>query len=267
MSERKPNVKRRQFGFIESLSVRVPEDLRSAEASQYLKNFTKKKFKEELLQKLFHIFNKSIFDNKLPSDLKLQWNNRLTATAGLCKYKSVGGKPTAEIHISTKVCDIPERLRDTCVHEMCHAACYLINGLTNEGHGRVWQSWARKVGDVYVDIPKVSTCHNYAINKKYTYKCKDCGEEIHRFQKSINIDKMVCGRCHGRFDLYCNNVKLTYDPIEFQVAQFQTPQNKKVNKFAQFVKENYGSVKSEKKLAHKDVMLELSKKFKQLNYQ
>ena len=44
----------------------------------------------------------------------------------------------------------------------------------------------------------------------------------------------------------------------------QTP--RKLNTFAQFVKDNYGSVKSEKKLtSHKDVMQEISKKFKLLS--
>lgn len=39
--------------------------------------------------------------------MKLVWNNRLTSTAGMCKYKSDNGKPVAEIHISSKVCDTP----------------------------------------------------------------------------------------------------------------------------------------------------------------
>ena len=67
---------------------------------------------------------------KLPHDMKLLWNNRLTSTAGMCKYKTENGKPVAEIHISTKVCDMPERLRDTCIHEMCHSAVYLFNKLS-----------------------------------------------------------------------------------------------------------------------------------------
>ena len=78
---------------------------------------------------------------KLPHDMKLLWNNRLTSTAGMCKYKTENGKPVAEIHISTKVCDMPERLRDTCIHEMCHSAVYLFNNSKNEGHGRLWQYW------------------------------------------------------------------------------------------------------------------------------
>jgi hypothetical protein len=39
--------------------------------------------------------------------MKLMWNNRLTSTAALCKYKMDGDRPIAEIHISNKVCDTP----------------------------------------------------------------------------------------------------------------------------------------------------------------
>ena len=165
-----------------------------------------------------------------------------------------------------------ERVRDTFVHEMCHSAVYLLNGLKNEGHGRVWQYWALRVTERYRNIPKVTTTHNYTINKKFTYKCQDCGQEIHRFQKSIDLDNNLCGRCHGRFKLITNktskenNLKELNDKNSDAGSnnQFQTP--RKLNSFAQFVKDNYGSVKSEKKLtAHKDVMQEMSKQFKLLS--
>ncbi len=49
----------------------------------------------------------------------------------------------------------------------------------------------------------------------------------------------------------------TTTPVEL----IQTP--KRLNTFAQFVKDNYNSVKVENKLSsHKDVMQEISKKFK-----
>ena len=210
--------------------------------------------------------------------MKILWNNRLTSTAGMCKYQTENGRATAEIHISSKVCDIAERLRDTCVHEMCHAAVYLFNGSKTEGHGRLWQYWAAKVTEVFKNIPKVSTSHNYAISKKYVYKCFDCGQEIQRFQKSIDLVKNVCGRCHGNFVLLQNDKKqkekqknLINDKLFFgsespaaataTLELMQTP--KRLNSFAQFVKDNYNSVKIENKLSsHKDVMQEISKKFK-----
>jgi hypothetical protein len=92
------------------------------------------------------------------------------------------------------------------------------------------------------------------------------------------MEKNLCGRCHGRFALLQNdkkqqqknliNDKLIFgasienmNEIELMQQQLQTP--RKLNIFAQFVKDNYGSVKLENKLSsHKDVMQEISKKFK-----
>jgi SprT-like family. len=39
-----------------------------------------------------------------------------------------------------KVCDTADRLRDTLVHEMCHAAVWILNGVKN-GHGHLWNAW------------------------------------------------------------------------------------------------------------------------------
>jgi len=252
-----------KYGFVESLSGEMCDEMRDPDAVQFMKKFKMKSAKDELLKKVFLIFNESIFDGKLPGDMKLTWNNRLTSTAGLCKYKMDGGRPVAEIHISNKVCDTPDRLRDTCVHEMCHSAVYLLNGLKNEGHGRMWQYWAIKVSERYKSIPKVTTSHNYTVNKKFTYRCQDCGQEIHRFQKSIDLDNNLCGRCHGKFSLINNNDKQKESKPTSGDAQFHTP--RKLNSFAQFVKDKYGSVKSDKKLTqHREVMQEISKQFKLL---
>ncbi|TPP58875.1 hypothetical protein FGIG_01527 [Fasciola gigantica] len=42
--------------------------------------------RDELVPRLFRIFNQTIFDEKLPTDLKITWNPRLLKTAGQCKY-------------------------------------------------------------------------------------------------------------------------------------------------------------------------------------
>ncbi|CAF1110219.1 unnamed protein product, partial [Brachionus calyciflorus] len=115
---------------------------------------------------------------------------------------------------------------------------------------------------------------------------------IHRFSKSINIEKEVCGICHGRFEIIKNSIKnaseinklrqermeerfdeirselhgISGTPTKNQIDnnKFLTP--RQPNKFALFVKENYSSIKKDKNLSsHKDVMQELSKNFKTLS--
>ena len=35
---------------------------------------------------------------------------------------------------------VVDRLRDTLIHEMCHAAAWVISGI-KAGHGPIWKSW------------------------------------------------------------------------------------------------------------------------------
>lgn len=94
--------------FIESLSQKVTnETIRDPLALSYLNNFKTKECKEDLMKKCFLIFNESIFANKLPSDMSLVWNPKLTSSGGYCKKSIQNKKQCTEIHISIKVCDTP----------------------------------------------------------------------------------------------------------------------------------------------------------------
>ncbi|NXP90659.1 ACRC protein, partial [Passerina amoena] len=91
-------------------------------ASHYVKYF--KKNKEELAQKLYRLFNSTIFEQKLPEDMEIIWNKKMRKTAGYCVTGQRGGpegKRYARIELSEKVCDSADRLRDTLIHEVCHA--------------------------------------------------------------------------------------------------------------------------------------------------
>lgn len=103
------------------------------QAEQYKKKF--KKLKGQLAEKLFRIFNEDIFDSKvnacffsfvqtcnffsftnlvfqLPTDLKIEWSNRMRRTAGFCyqrRIKTCIGPNneclrSARIVLSSKVC-------------------------------------------------------------------------------------------------------------------------------------------------------------------
>ncbi|NWV66909.1 ACRC protein, partial [Malurus elegans] len=90
--------------------------------SQYVKYF--KKNKEELAQKLYRLFNSTIFEQKLPEDMVIIWNKKMRKTAGYCvtgQRAGPAGERYARIELSEKVCDSADRLRDTLIHEVCHA--------------------------------------------------------------------------------------------------------------------------------------------------
>ncbi|NXU54898.1 ACRC protein, partial [Turnix velox] len=91
-------------------------------ASHYVKHF--KKNKEELAQKLYRLYNSTIFEQKLPEDMTITWNKKMRKTAGYCvtgQVKGAEAKRYARIELSEKVCDSADRLRDTLIHEACHA--------------------------------------------------------------------------------------------------------------------------------------------------
>ncbi|KFQ13221.1 Acidic repeat-containing protein, partial [Leptosomus discolor] len=75
-------------------------------ASHYVKYF--KKNKEELAQKLYCLYNSTIFEQKLPEKMVIIWNKKMRKTAGYCVTGQTEGpeaKRYARIELSEKVCD------------------------------------------------------------------------------------------------------------------------------------------------------------------
>ncbi|CAB1324948.1 unnamed protein product, partial [Coregonus sp. 'balchen'] len=215
----------------------------SGPGSSYSRNF--KQTKEELTSKLYCLYNTSVFDSKLPSNMSVSWNKKMRKTAGYCitGQERGGGNRYARIQLSEKVCDSADRLRDTLVHEMCHAATWLINSV-RDGHGPFWKLYARKATLAHPELPTVTRCHSYDINYKYQYQCSRCKNTLGRHSKSLDTQRFVCALCTGQL------VLLT--PAK---PRAPTP-------FANFVKENYGSVRQDLVgQSHGDVMRKLSVDF------
>ncbi|KAJ7401360.1 UDP-N-acetylglucosamine--peptide N-acetylglucosaminyltransferase 110 kDa subunit isoform X1 [Pitangus sulphuratus] len=217
--------------------------------SHYVKSF--KKNKEELAQKLYRLFNSTIFDQKLPEAMEIIWNKKMRKTAGYCVTGQTRpeGKRYARIELSEKVCDSADRLRDTLIHEVCHAATWLINGV-RDGHGRFWRFYANKSAVTHPELPVVTRCHSYEINYKYTYECVQCKARIGRHSKSLDTERFVCAFCGGRL---C----LRQPP-----GKGGTPARAQLTPFAKYVKENYGLAKREQQgLSHAEVMRKLGADF------
>lgn len=201
--------------------------------------------KEDLTRKLYQLYNTSVFDNKLPTDMSVTWNKKMRKTAGYCVtgQEKGGGKRYARIELSEKVCDSADRLRDTLIHEMCHAATWLINGV-RDGHGNFWKLYARKSTFVHPELPVVTRCHSYDIKYKFQYQCTRCQNTIGRHSKSLDTQRFVCALCTGQLVL-------------------MTPSKPRApTAFASFVKENYGSARKELAgQSHAEVMRKLSADF------
>ncbi|XP_069842079.1 germ cell nuclear acidic protein [Dendropsophus ebraccatus] len=221
----------------------------SCSTSIYVKSFKQKK--HELTVQLYRLYNKTIFEQKLPENLEITWNKKMRKTAGYCVTGQK--RPTLEryarIELSEKVCDSADRLRDTLIHEICHAATWLINGV-RDGHGQYWKFYARKATLIHPELPMVSRCHSYEINYKFTYECSRCKNTIGRHSKSLDTDKFVCALCKGKLVLQTTTRK------------DGSPSVNQLTPFAKFVKDNYGSAKKEMTgMSHAEVMRKLSADF------
>lgn len=78
----------------------------------------------------------------------MTWSKQLRTTAGLTRLKKttrLGSPPqrTAKIELSVKIIDELQRLRSTLLHEMCHAAAWLVDGTAKPPHGACFKKWAK----------------------------------------------------------------------------------------------------------------------------
>ncbi|KAJ8672503.1 hypothetical protein QAD02_003762 [Eretmocerus hayati] len=245
--------------FLASLSNEVPLEEADFKAMTYRVKY--KSLKEDLCKYLYKLFNEEVFENQLPNDMPIEWSIRLRGTAGKCynkqSIKTLGNTVrSSRIVLATKVLDSPDRLRDTLIHEMCHAATWLINNVS-DGHGVFWKAWAAKARQVFPELPPILRCHDYEIQTKYTYKCVSCGYSLGRHSKSLDLSRKRCGYCHGKFELLINKVTKNG-----QVQKKSAAQTKQPSGFALYVKENYHLVK-QKGLAvkHGEVMKVLGQQF------
>ncbi|XP_042830582.1 acidic repeat-containing protein [Panthera tigris] len=211
-----------------------------------------KKNKDSLVQEMYSLFNRSVFDKKLPEKIDIGWNKKMLRTAGLCttgETQYLKKERYAKIQISLKVCDSADRLRDTLIHEICHAASWLIDGV-RDSHGDSWKFYAKKSNLVHPELPLVTRCHNYKINYKIHYECTQCKARVGRYTKSLNTDRFICAKCKGT---------LVMLPL---TRKDGTPIAPHVRPFAKYVQENYRLVKqSAEGLSHGDVMRQLSKDY------
>ncbi|XP_014609661.1 PREDICTED: MATH and LRR domain-containing protein PFE0570w [Polistes canadensis] len=256
LSSEESEPKNKHKGFLASLSDSVPLINAHPDAKKY--RLAYKNNKEELCKYLYKLYNENIFDKKLPENMLIEWNVRMRGTAGYCynkkSIKPLGGiLRSSRVVLSTKVLDTPDRLRDTLIHEMCHAATWLINDVS-DGHGPFWTAWANKAIKVFPELPPIRRCHDYKIKTKFTYRCIECGYSIGRHSKSLDIEKKRCGHCYGKFELLINKT------TKSGTVQVQTPK-REPSAFALYVKKNYNTVKKEKNLKHAEVMKVLGQKF------
>lgn len=99
------------------------------------------------LQRLYRWLNRTRFEGLLPPVVPIRLSGRFTRRLGQLVPGMEGERRVvAEIALSADLmlaANDAERI-DTLVHEMAHAANYLVDG--EVGHGPRWREWARRAG-------------------------------------------------------------------------------------------------------------------------
>ena len=109
----------------------------------------------------------------------------------------------SKIELSTKVLDSADRLRDTLIHELCHAAAWIVSGY-RDGHGPIWKAYGRKARSAFSELPIIDRCHSYNIRTKFQYKCTRCGYTIGRHSKSL-VRSVIKSNISSVSTLYLEN--------------------------------------------------------------
>ncbi|KAK9811089.1 hypothetical protein WJX73_001706 [Symbiochloris irregularis] len=220
-----------------------------------------KRQRSALAQQLFSLYNAQVFQGRLPQDLDISWNSKLTTTAGLTQYQRSAhtGKDelqyTAQVQLSSKVVDCYEKLQRTLLHELCHVAAWLLDHVAKPPHGAAFKVWAIKAMRAFPGL-EVTTCHTYAIHMPHQWQCSNgrCGQMYRRFTKSLDTSKRCCGVCRH---------PLTY--LGKFSADGTESRARNGNSFSAFVKQNFAAVKAAQGPAtpHREVMRELSNRWRE----
>ena len=167
------------------------------------------------------------------------------------------GRRMAEVELSEKVLTSADRLRCTLIHEMCHAAAWIVDG-EKKGHAGHWRRWTERAVQALPELPKVTVRHDYNIEYKYTYQCTKCAAKTQMHSKTKKAENIRCRFCHGDIEILLNKKTKTGEVMKTPVRA--------ASGFALFVKENYKRLK-QPQLKHADVMKLLSADFQNMKVQ
>ncbi|KAH3763625.1 hypothetical protein Pelo_4521, partial [Pelomyxa schiedti] len=229
----------------------TPEELERKKRSKFMRE------RIALSREIFKKANHLVFGNKLAGDMAIIWSPKLVRAAGYCCHSKT--KKTF-IKLSPKILTTYEKLRDTLLHEMCHAAVSDIdNNLHAKPHGKEFKQWGRRVEQAYGGGVKITTTHRYSLNFKYMFKCTKCSNEIGRHSKSINTSKEICGVCGGTLELVDLRSKTTAAAASRGTTLANDPSS-----FLYFAREQTPSVRAQleaktgRKVTQKEVMQTLA---------
>ena len=136
---------------------------------------------------------------RIASDIRVEWNSRLTTSAGRADYKSRMISLNALLHGYG-----PEEIDRTFRHELAHLLAQFRAGRRRIlAHGREWRRACKDLG-----IGDEKRCHTLPLPvrtraRRFLYKCPNCKRDFPRTRKiGRAIACLACCRTYnrGKFD-------------------------------------------------------------------
>lgn len=147
VGERQPIVK--PHSYLEMIN----KDVSLSDCSDEVKNL-RLRFDENRVaatEKLRSLFNRTVFDGRL-GNVPVVWNPWMSKDYVSTSELQFGAKRSARILISNQLNNTPWELCDTLIHEMCHAAVWLIVG-RHDRHGNIWKFYTEKAMRIHRSMP------------------------------------------------------------------------------------------------------------------
>ena len=188
--------------FLESLSEDMNGKKRHPVAHKYWLDYRSNR--SDLARDIYEIFNVSVCGGKLhPNNMQIFFDNQMWNEIGYHHNDSeVQGQKSSHIYLSIRWLENPERLRDTLLHELCHATVWQIDDAFEDNHGPKFQWWIQHLGRIhpYINAEEVAGDANYQ-SDLYLYECVKCGYDIGAIQPLPKKYRKRCIKCGWRLRL------------------------------------------------------------------
>ena len=199
--------------FADSLALNMTGKRRHPKACAYFTEFRSKR--AALARDLYIYFNATVFQNRLPADMEIEFTFQEWSSAGTTIIGYKGENPCCKIFLSIRHLENAQRVRDVLIHEMCHVAAWMIDGNHKAGHGPGWLKWTTLAEMKHPDI-KIERFYRDITLTNYLYKCVTCDNDI-GVESPLPNTLTTCYMCGGRFervDIYDPDLYITFRKME-----------------------------------------------------
>ena len=192
---------------VESMSLHMNGKLRHPIAEIYFQDFRRNR--DGLVRTLYYHFNETVFNNLMPRDMEINFTFIERSSGITDTFIGDDGSRCCVIFLCSLHMENPQRLCHTLIHEMCHAAVWLFDGihdLTDDGHGMYWLRWTEHAKSIY-PFMNIERYDRHITYTRYIYICNKSGCNYDSGERSLLAPDQSCPECR------CGTLQLKHSYI------------------------------------------------------